>query len=63
MKKAGDGKTKDVKKDDPEQSQRFVETAESLEVDDSLRSFDGAWESIANQKADPSRSSEKQSSS
>lgn len=43
MKKAGESaKSAKVKKDNPEQSQRFVETAKELDVDESGKSFERA---------------------
>ncbi len=46
-----DGATRDpmpkrVKKDDPEQSKRFVETAKELDADKSVKKFDRAFKAI-----------------
>ncbi len=41
---------KSVKKDDKEQSQRFVETAKELGVDESGRSFSRAFKNITSKK-------------
>lgn len=42
---------KDVKKDDPEQSRRFVEAAEALGADKSGRKFKKAIESLSGQSS------------
>ena len=46
-------KAKTPKKDDPEQSKRFVETARKLGSDQSGAGFDKALESITNKRAKP----------
>jgi hypothetical protein len=62
MKKAGDESQKNIKKDDKNQSQRFVETAERLETDKSGRAFEQALKAIK-PAADHSHPSEKQPAS
>lgn len=44
----------EVKKDDAEQSRRFVETAISLEVDDSAKSFQEFFDSLSTNIKSPS---------
>lgn len=43
------------KKDDKEQSQRFVETARDLEIDESGQAFDRAMESVTEKKRSSQR--------
>lgn len=43
-------KAKKPKKDDPEQSKRFVETARELGVDESGKSFDKTMDNILEKK-------------
>lgn len=48
MKKGGESaKSAKVKKDNPEQSQRFVETAKELESDESGKSFEKAIRAVS----------------
>ena len=56
-------KKRKPKKDDIEQSRRFVETARELEADESGEDFDDAMDSLAKPSDRRSRPSEKQSSS
>ena len=44
-----------LKKDDPEQSQRFVETARKLEVDESGKSFERSVRDIARRKSESNK--------
>ena len=43
------------KPDDPKQSERFVETAHKLEVDESGKSFERALRKVAPKKEQPKR--------
>lgn len=62
MKKAGGESQRNTKKDDKNQSQRFVETAERLETDKSRKAFERALEAIK-PEAGHSHPSEKQPAS
>ena len=59
MKKNGVKSTRLVKKDDPEQSRRFIEAARKAEASESVEQFENSLTKIARQTTSATKDSDK----